>query len=176
VIREYRPGNIAPEDFVDRMLREIGDPKKESDFERVVFDDVSQLGQRFPLLAASKLFVPTLIDMFKATGITSLFLADTEGNDHMREDAGMAIMADQVIRTSIQYLSAKGEPQQRGRYSQREVIVDVESLPGDDRHLPHVLRFSYGPSRFLSDEEEASVTLDALPIARSGGLATSTPS
>src|SRR5262249_41642550 len=40
VISEYRPGNIAPEDFLDRLLRKIGDPKSESLFERVVFDDV----------------------------------------------------------------------------------------------------------------------------------------
>jgi KaiC/GvpD/RAD55 family RecA-like ATPase len=67
VVKGFRPGNITADDFIDQVLRIIGDPRsgKPSRFERVVFDDVTQLHQRFPILDKTRLFIPTLIDMFK---------------------------------------------------------------------------------------------------------------
>jgi KaiC/GvpD/RAD55 family RecA-like ATPase len=168
-ISEYRPGNIAPEDFLDRLLHKIGDPKRESRFERIVFDDVSQLSQRFPLLAASKLFLPTVIDMFKATGITALFLADTEIGEQAVPDSGLAVMADQVIRMSFRYLGENGELESTGPYSERQVITEVDALPGDKRHAPHILKFRLTPDRFKLGEEEAIVTFEELPVAQNGG-------
>jgi KaiC/GvpD/RAD55 family RecA-like ATPase len=164
LIRAFRPGNIAPEDFMSRLIRDIGEPKHESRFERVAVDNVSQLGLRFPLLAASQLFLPALIDMFKATGITSLFLADSNATGESNGNQGIAIIADQVIRTSIKYIGEGGKMRDNGRYEDRKVIVQIDAppAPGDDRQAPHVYTLYHRPSPFDPGETERVVSLTPL--------------
>jgi KaiC/GvpD/RAD55 family RecA-like ATPase len=164
LIRAFRPGNIAPEDFMSRLIRDIGEPKHESRFERVAVDNVSQLGLRFPLLAASQLFLPALIDMFKATGITSLFLADTNAVSDASENQGIAIIADQVIRTSIKYISAGGKLRDNGRYEDRKVIVTIDAppAPDDDRQAPHVYTLFHRRSPYDPSEIDRVVRLAPL--------------
>lgn len=117
----WRPGNITPEEFFDILLRELDpetvsedayaldddplellSPRRETAFERVVFDDISQLRHRFPLLEKSNLFLPALIDLFKAEGITSMFLADTPNPADLEANHGIALISDHVIRTGIE--------------------------------------------------------------------------
>jgi hypothetical protein len=159
VVKGFRPGNITADDFIDQVLRIIGDPrdpqsKTSSRFERVVFDDVTQLHQRFPILDKTRLFIPTLIDMFKAHGITSLFIADVDDfevskyNEVVRnQDHGLGVIADQVIRTKL-------ETQQEGSSStsadasaptsprtEAKLIVEARAKPAEDRQRPHEIRF-----------------------------------
>jgi KaiC/GvpD/RAD55 family RecA-like ATPase len=165
LIRAFRPGNIAPEDFMSRLFTDIGEPRGESRFERVAVDNVSQLGLRFPLLAASQLFLPALIDMFKATGITSLFLADTNTSGDASENQGIAIIADQVIHTSIKYLSAGGKMRDNGRYEDRKVIVTIDAppAPDDDRQAPHVYTLFHRRSPY--DPTEIDRVVQLAPLA-----------
>jgi KaiC/GvpD/RAD55 family RecA-like ATPase len=180
LIRAFRPGNIAPEDFMSRLIRDIGEPKYESRFERVAVDNVSQLGLRFPLLAASQLFLPALIDMFKATGITSLFLADTNATGDSSENQGIAIIADQVIRTNIKYIGEGGKTRDNGRYEDRKVIVTIDAppAPGDDRQAPHVYTLFHRRSPYDPSEIDRVVSLTPLAadLGREDGAAPPAPS
>lgn len=127
VIKDQRPGYVTPEEFFAQILRVIKEgatAEEESAFERVVFDDISQLRQRFPLLANSNLFLPTLIDLFKANGITSLFLADVTDTGDEEAQHGLAIIADQVI--SMRRETQDGVP--------TRLLVEIQARP--DSVLP----------------------------------------
>jgi KaiC/GvpD/RAD55 family RecA-like ATPase len=77
VIKSFRPGFISAEEFVDKIINEILDKNRNVQFQRVLFDDVSQIGLRFPLLASAPVFLPTLMDIFKLYDMTALFLSTT---------------------------------------------------------------------------------------------------
>lgn len=78
VIKSFRPGFITAEEFVDRIINVILDSTKQNAiFQRVVFDDVSQIGLRFPLLENAPVFLPTLMDIFKLYDMTAMFLSTT---------------------------------------------------------------------------------------------------
>ncbi len=152
----WRPGYITPEYFVDRLFQELNvDAAGKSRFERVIFDDISQLGQRFPLLAKSPIFLPTLIDSFKSAGITSAFLGDTGSETDRELSHGVATMADHVIRTKIRdrrYLSSTSPKPSLftfpGLYPgheleidprHRAIVVEIEARPGARQQAPHHL-------------------------------------
>lgn len=156
-VKSWRLGRIAPEDFVDWLLAVIGGPREANRFGRVVFDDVSQLSQRFPLLGASQLFLPTLIDLFKAKRIASLFLAGFDEGAAVQSNSGLDVMADHVIRTRVKYLirpsldhgpgaspTASDMPapavlKDKGDYTRRITVVDIDARPGSDKQPPHQL-------------------------------------
>lgn len=76
VIKSFRPGFISAEEFVDKIINVILDSTKQNAiFQRVVFDDVSQIGLRFPLLENAPVFLPTLMDIFRLYDITAMFLS-----------------------------------------------------------------------------------------------------
>jgi len=77
-IKSFRPGFISAEEFVDKIINVILDSTKQNAmFQRVVFDDVSQIGLRFPLLEHAPVFLPTLMDIFRLYDITAMFLSTT---------------------------------------------------------------------------------------------------
>lgn len=158
VVKPWRPGNITPDDFVDQVLRVIGEPPArtgrpgqrdeqdaESEFERVVVDDVAQLPQRFPILDKTRLFLPTLIDTFKARGMTSLFLADAAraptiaavekasmAPNDTGDPYGLEVMADYVIRSGIAS-PARGQAPR--------LVLEVQAVPSSYQQAPHHLEF-----------------------------------
>lgn len=78
VIKSFRPGFISAEEFVDKIISEILDPTRQNAiFQRVLFDDVSQIALRFPLLDNAPVFLPTLMDIFKLYDMTAMFLSTT---------------------------------------------------------------------------------------------------
>ncbi len=78
MIRTFRPGFISAEEFVDRIINVILDSTKQNAiFHRVVFDDVSQIELKFPLLDHAPVFLPTLMDIFKLYDMTAMFLSTT---------------------------------------------------------------------------------------------------
>jgi KaiC/GvpD/RAD55 family RecA-like ATPase len=78
VIKSFRPGFISAEEFVDKIISEILDPTRQNAmFQRVLFDDVSQIALRFPLLENAPVFLPTLMDIFKYYDMTAMFLSTT---------------------------------------------------------------------------------------------------
>jgi hypothetical protein len=155
VVKGFRPGNITADDFIDQILRIIGDPhdpqsKAASRFERVVFDDVTQLHHRFPILEKTRLFIPTLIDMFKANGITSLFIADVDDfevsqyNAVVRDqDHGLGVIADQVIRTKLEPQKQKSLSSGAPADAQAEarLLVEARAKPARDEQRPHAIFF-----------------------------------
>jgi KaiC/GvpD/RAD55 family RecA-like ATPase len=155
VVKGFRPGNITADDFIDQVLRIIGDPhdpqsKTTSRFERVVFDDVTQLHHRFPILDKTRLFIPTLIDMFKAHGITSLFIADVDDFEVSEynavvsdQDHGLGIIADQVIRTKLEAQKKGSSPSDAPTNAQIEarLIVEARAKPAREEQRPHEIRF-----------------------------------
>lgn len=196
VLKPWRPGNITPDDFVDQVLRVIGEPPlragrlagqddmdPESVFERVVFDDVAQLPQRYPILDKTRLFLPTLIDTFKARGITSLFLADTvrapagsaqvsgSGAQPAGDPYGLEVLADHIIRTGI-----TPAEQERGP----RLVVEVRGVPAVPHQEPHWVQFDTSqPDRPVTVElvRLASLAPDAPKQPTSStGAANPTPS
>jgi hypothetical protein len=155
VVKGFRPGNITADDFIDQVLRIIGDPhdpqsKTASRFERVVFDDVTQLHHRFPILDKTRLFIPTLIDMFKAHGLTSLFIADvddfevSEYNAVVRDqDHGLGIIADQVIRTKVeaQKKESLSSGVRKSTQGEARLIVEARAKPAREEQRPHEIHF-----------------------------------
>ena len=141
----WRPGSITPEEFFDILLRELNPetdaanvysvdeddasvqlpPRSETAFERVVFDDISQLRHRFPLLERSSLFLPALIDLFKAEGITSMFLADTANPADLEANHGIALICEHVIRTELETVAAPGEP----AGTRETIVVGFQARP-----------------------------------------------
>ena len=82
VVHPARPGFITPEEFVDRVVERLMPGGASVGFSRVVFDNSAQLRPRFPLLAETGIFLATMIDIFKYSGLTSLFIGVTgEGSD-----------------------------------------------------------------------------------------------
>jgi hypothetical protein len=155
VVKGFRPGNITADDFIDQVLRIIGDPhdpqsNTASRFQRVVFDDVTQLHHRFPILDKTRLFIPTLIDMFKAHGITSLFIADVDDFEVSEynavvsaQDHGLGIIADQVIRTKLEAQkkgsSSSGTP--TNAQAEARLIVEARAKPAREEQRPHEIHF-----------------------------------
>lgn len=142
-----RPGNITPEEFIDLVLRTIGyapGQQHESPFERVVFDDVSQIAQRFPMLASSRLFLPTLIDAFKANGMTALFLADTAEPFNVQANMGLPVIADHVLWTTLQSASQQGV---HDAYGERGIQVEVLARPSPGREPRYLLISARGESQ-----------------------------
>jgi KaiC/GvpD/RAD55 family RecA-like ATPase len=155
VVKGFRPGNITADDFIDQVLRIIGDPhdpqsKTASRFERVVFDDVTQLHHRFPILDKTRLFIPTLIDMFKAHGITSLFIADVDDFEVSEynaivsdQDHGLGIIADQLIRTKLEAQKKGSSPSGALTSAQTEerLLVEARAKPAREEQRPHEIHF-----------------------------------
>lgn len=98
VIAGFRPGCITPEEFlciVKQLL--VPEPGKGPQFSRVLFVSTAHLRMRFPLLEAEELFVPALVDLFKANRIPSVII-DTEGEgSNTRLSYGLSALADYQI-------------------------------------------------------------------------------
>jgi hypothetical protein len=111
---------------------------------------VTQLHHRFPILDKTRLFVPTLIDMFKAHGITSLFIADVDDFEVSEynaivsdQDHGLGIIADQVIRTKLE-ARKKGSSSSGARMSahtEARLIVEARAKPAREEQRPHEIHF-----------------------------------
>ena len=63
----------------------------------MVFDDSAQLLPRFPLLADSGVFLATLIDIFKAYGVSSLFVSVTGAGSDTSLDHKLTVLADNAL-------------------------------------------------------------------------------
>jgi hypothetical protein len=76
-ITHYPPGFITPEEFFHRLLLSIRRIKGGSEKADVslLFNSLDQLSSRFPLCAAQRIFIPGIIAMLSAEGVTSYFVA-----------------------------------------------------------------------------------------------------
>jgi KaiC/GvpD/RAD55 family RecA-like ATPase len=102
----FPPGYITPEEFFHRVYINIqrlrfADSKNEYPI-TVLFNSLDQLNARFPLCAREHIFVPGLIEMFCAEGITSIFIG-VQDRRQPHEQYGLVTMADIII-------SAQREP------------------------------------------------------------------
>jgi KaiC/GvpD/RAD55 family RecA-like ATPase len=100
-IEPFRPGFISAEEFVDKIIKIIWDEKRgDVAYKRVVFDDVSQIGLRFPLLAHAPVFLPTLMDIFKLYNMTVLFFnaySDSEFQSPTSQTSNLNNLVSTVI-------------------------------------------------------------------------------
>ena len=109
----FRPGCIAPDEFFDVLEERLlfGFENKEHEVRRLAFWDLTQLEDRFPLLAEEPLFLPLLMDHLKnspypgaegeARKITSLFM----GAPNTELGKAASAMADNVLFCWRDYLS-----------------------------------------------------------------------
>ena len=134
VITSYRPGFISAEEFVDKIIRQILDPSGlNARFQRVVFDDVSQIGLRFPLLELAPVFLPTLMDIFKLYDMTALFLSawmPSETSDVGPTRANLNDLASTVM-----------EVKRVGVKSENEALVRIRKI-AEQFYVPQPLKLS----------------------------------
>jgi len=95
----YPPGYITPDEFFHRMFMSIQRLKEDDRDITVLFNSLDQLSARFPLCAKENIFVPGLIEMLMAEGITSIFVAVTEPGQPP-EQYGLLPMADLILSFS----------------------------------------------------------------------------
>ena len=92
----FRPGCIAPSEFIYYLSKSIEYHKEqtEKEIQRLVFSNLTQLEYRFPLLAKDKLFIPLLMDCLKHVHkITSVFM----GASNIYVSQAASAIADNVI-------------------------------------------------------------------------------
>ena len=102
LIEHIRPSYFTPGRFLDKVATWIKDSKnRHNDIKRVVFNSFAQIRLRFPLLEAEPMFIPTLIDLLKTEGCTSLFIDIIEDPEKMVWELKSPILdlADYVIAT-----------------------------------------------------------------------------
>lgn len=100
----FRPGYIMPEEFlyiISRLLNPKGihaTDNPDSAFSRVLFASTDHLRIRYPMLYSEKLFLPALIDLFKAQNVVSIFI-DVIGEGSDKElTYGLSAQADYLIQ------------------------------------------------------------------------------
>jgi hypothetical protein len=65
-----RPGYVAPEELLHRIITQVGEHSPT----RVLINAVDQWDAAYPLLANSNILLPTLVDFFSAHGVTSMVI------------------------------------------------------------------------------------------------------
>jgi hypothetical protein len=99
----FPPGYITPEEFFHRVyisIQRLRSAAADNDHEiTVLFNSLDQLNARFPLCAREQIFVPGLIEMFCAEGITSIFIGVDEVLEPS-EQYGLLAMADIIIKAN----------------------------------------------------------------------------
>ena len=119
----YPPGYITPEEFFHRMYLSIQRFKKKNKSGRItlLFNSIDQLGSRFPLCAAEKIFIPGIIEVLNAENITSLFVGVREPGQPP-EQYGLRSMADLILSFERRVFSQKdylGHIEEQYRFSKR---------------------------------------------------------
>jgi hypothetical protein len=98
----FPPGYITPDEFFHRVCLGIQRLKlqRRSDGSApaltLLFNSLDQLGSRFPLCAREEIFVPGLIEMLNAEGVTSVFIGVQESGQP-EQQYGLLSMADIII-------------------------------------------------------------------------------
>jgi KaiC/GvpD/RAD55 family RecA-like ATPase len=95
----FPPGFITPEEFFHRLLLSINRLKRDRPRTHVtvLFNSLDQLSSRFPLCAKQQIFVPGIIQMLSAEGITSFFVSATDSQED-QESYGLTSMAELILR------------------------------------------------------------------------------
>jgi archaellum biogenesis ATPase FlaH len=93
VVMSFRPGCISPEQFL-QLIENVLD---KGAFSRVLFDSTAMIGSRFPLLAATGLFLPALIRLFKSRNMISIFMNPTGDGSDENLSFGLKNLADYTI-------------------------------------------------------------------------------
>lgn len=132
-IKHIRPSYLTPGNFLDQINSWLEASEREGKKTgRVVFDNFAQIRIRFPLLDAERMFIPTLVDLFKTKGITSLFIDIVEepGKAVWEYKSPILDLADYVIAT--QHLAFLGRD--------HTVITVRRSMEGKHNAEPAELR------------------------------------
>ncbi len=140
----FPPGYITPEEFFHRLLISIHRLKARDHETQItlLFNSLDQLSARFPLCAQEKNFVPAIVQMLHAEGISSFFVAAREP-DQPPEYYGLESLAelilnfkqmpvkkptyDRLVRAHREYLSVRGLKTHRA--TAREIKSALAALP-----------------------------------------------
>jgi hypothetical protein len=116
-IVHFRPGYIAPDEFLFRLWFHIRDFRPK----RAVVSGLEQLDTLFPLCNVEPVFVPSIVDLFtESWGITSLFIG-VSGEDQSNAQNGL-------LPTSALILRFSREPVQ-GKPAGSRLIIEVVRVP-----------------------------------------------
>lgn len=132
-VRYFEPGAIAPEEFL-AVIRGIFDPWLENRGIRfrVLIQDLAQLDPRFPLCAASPVFMTALTEYFRTQAITTLMLLPRFPDDEQSMAYSALKMADQVLTLRRIVVKREHKVQETNRsimLDDQVVVVDPEWNP-----------------------------------------------
>ncbi|HWB07539.1 MAG TPA: hypothetical protein VG796_31235 [Verrucomicrobiales bacterium] len=97
----FPPGYITPEEFFHRLSLAIkrlrsGNPDRSI---TLVFNSVEQLSYRFPLCTKEPIFIPSIVQMLSAEGVSSFFIAAAPDPSHGHGDTyGLETVAELMLR------------------------------------------------------------------------------
>jgi len=132
IIKSFRPGFISAEEFVDKIINEILGKNGNVQFQRVLFDDVSQIGLRFPLLENAPVFLPTLMDIFKLYDMTALFISTTISSQESQSSPKSDLY--DLVNTII-------EVQEKKQTTETEATVRIRKI-AEQFYVPQELRLT----------------------------------
>lgn len=183
-IEYFRPGYISPDEFVNKIRKSLSEyqlceqckcncdkcydkekkTKKQGHlrgikFKRVVLDDVAQFDLRFPLFAKSAILLPTLIDIFKSEGITSMFIDVLDKEEFIEGKQKLSEIVDNIL--ILMHLSFYGKSRtgisvrrlHGGVYESdfQEVLVEEIILNGNEEKI-NKIEISPNFDRFVNLE------------------------
>jgi KaiC/GvpD/RAD55 family RecA-like ATPase len=95
-IMYYAPGYITPDEFLHRILLSVQRMKQKGQSDLcLLFNSLDQLDARFPLCARESIFIPGLIQMLSAEGVTSIFIAASEPGEYSQH--GLDSIAELIL-------------------------------------------------------------------------------
>jgi hypothetical protein len=97
----YPPGYITPEEFFHRLLLSIKWMNRDGNGSQrphvtLLFNSLDQLASRFPLCAREEIFIPGVIQMLSAEGVSSFFVGAKEVGQP-EEYYGLLSMAELIL-------------------------------------------------------------------------------
>lgn len=104
----FWPGYLTPQQFLHRIFLALERGKKgdmKTGFDLIIVNGVDQLGARFPICAEEKMFIPSLLTMFRRKGITTIVIAAQEEVEESSQ-YGLLPMSDLVLRFDMYRVSA----------------------------------------------------------------------
>ncbi|MCX7765819.1 MAG: hypothetical protein N2246_03825, partial [Candidatus Sumerlaeia bacterium] len=105
----FWPGYLTPQQFLHRVFLSLergqsGDQK--TGFDLVVLNGIDQLAARFPLCAKEKMFLPSLLTVFRRKGITTIVVAAEEEQVESPQ-AALLPLSDLVLRFDMYKVNAQ---------------------------------------------------------------------
>jgi KaiC/GvpD/RAD55 family RecA-like ATPase len=97
----FKIGELSPEECVYVINQQLEKEREQEKYSAVVVSDIAEIRTAFPLLRDSPIFVPVLIDLFKAHGVVSVWIG--ENRQHGPSEMDLAVLAKADYRINLSH-------------------------------------------------------------------------